>query len=52
MINNRYCLVLMFLFMNVCASMAQARRITKEFKLHSKFYAIDSTTIDDRVGIS
>ena len=27
-------------------SMAQARRITKEFELHGRFYAIDSTTID------
>ena len=25
---------------------AQAKRITKEFELHGKFYAIDSTTID------
>ena len=27
-------------------SMAQSRRITKEFELHGRFYAIDSTTID------
>lgn len=27
-------------------SIAQARRITKEFELHGRFYAIDSTTID------
>ncbi len=27
-------------------SIAQTRRITKEFELHGKFYAIDSTTID------
>ena len=27
-------------------AMAQARRITKEFELHGRFYAIDSTTID------
>lgn len=27
-------------------SIAQAKRITKEFELHGKFYAIDSTTID------
>ena len=27
-------------------SMAQTRRITKEFELHGRFYAIDSTTID------
>jgi hypothetical protein len=27
-------------------SMVQARRITKEFELHGRFYAIDSTTID------
>jgi hypothetical protein len=26
--------------------MAQSRRITKEFELHGRFYAIDSTTID------
>ncbi len=26
--------------------MAQSRRLTKEFELHGKFYAIDSTTID------
>ena len=27
-------------------SIAQSKRITKEFELHGKFYAIDSTTID------
>lgn len=27
-------------------SIAQAKRITKEFELHGRFYAIDSTTID------
>lgn len=27
-------------------SLAQQRRITKEFELHGRFYAIDSTTID------
>lgn len=27
-------------------SLAQRRRITKEFELHGKFYAVDSTTID------
>ncbi len=27
-------------------SVAQAKRITKEFELHGRFYAIDSTTID------
>lgn len=27
-------------------SLAQKRRITKEFELHGRFYAIDSTTID------
>ena len=27
-------------------SMAQSRHITKEFELHGRFYAIDSTTID------
>ena len=27
-------------------SIAQTRRITKEFELHGRFYAIDSTTID------
>ena len=27
-------------------SIAQSRRITKEFELHGRFYAIDSTTID------
>ena len=28
------------------ASLAQQRRITKEFELHGRFYAVDSTTID------
>ena len=27
-------------------SMAQARRIIKEFELHGRFYGIDSTTVD------
>lgn len=27
-------------------SIAQSKRITKEFELHGRFYAIDSTTID------
>lgn len=27
-------------------SLAQERRITKEFELHGRFYAVDSTTID------
>lgn len=27
-------------------SLAQRRRITKEFELHGRFYAVDSTTID------
>ena len=30
----------------VMISMAQSRRITKDFELHGKFYAVDSTTID------
>lgn len=33
-------------------SIAQFRRITKEFELHDRFYAIDSTTIDLCMSVS
>lgn len=33
-------------FASYIVSIAQAKRITKEFELHGRFYAIDSTTID------
>lgn len=32
-------------------SLAQQRRITKEFELHGRFYAVDSTTIDLCVSV-
>lgn len=33
-------------FANHMVSIAQSKRLTKEFELHGRFYAVDSTTID------
>ena len=33
-------------FASYMVSLAQKRRLTKEFELHGRFYAVDSTTID------
>ena len=33
-------------FASLMISEAQSKRITKDFELHGKFYAVDSTTID------